>query len=380
MGRRVRATGIVLSVLGLAALLATAHSGASPGNEVKQPPHHTVLPSISEGNLTVFPVISSVSYKTRLLMTLDEGIRSGQVVVTETGSIRGLVRPRPSDRGVWRERPFPLPPDPPVAQVNQLSLINNSDHPLILLAGEIVVGGKQDRIVGKDRIIPAHSEPVALDVFCVEPHRWMGASARFDALDFSMAQPSIRFKAMADQNQQEVWNQVARSRSAFVAAAPPLDARAMQATSSYADVIQNGAAQRRIDSLAAPIARSYEKFFGELRSHNAVGAVVAVNNEIIWADVFASSELLERYWPKLLRSYAAEALSPGYSPAIARIPPSTQSAQQFLEILNAKHEDIETEPGVYRNTEIAGDTFDCFLLTSLLPDTGFTVHMAKMKR
>ena len=46
------------------------------------------------------------------------------------------------------------------AQVNELSLINNSDRPLLLLAGEIVTGGKQDGVVGKDRIIPAHSQPV----------------------------------------------------------------------------------------------------------------------------------------------------------------------------------------------------------------------------
>jgi hypothetical protein len=62
------------------------------------------------------------------------------------------------------------------ARVNQLALINNSDRPLLLLAGEIVTGGKQDRVVGRDRIIPAHNEPVALDVFCVEPHRWTGVS------------------------------------------------------------------------------------------------------------------------------------------------------------------------------------------------------------
>jgi len=36
--------------------------------------------------------------------------------------------------------------------------------------------------------------------------------------------------------------------------------------------------------------------------------VVAVNGRIIWADIFASTELLEKYWPKLVRSYASEAV------------------------------------------------------------------------
>ena len=35
--------------------------------------------------------------------------------------------------------------------------------------------------------------------------------------------------------------------------------------------------------------------------------VVAVNGQMVWADIFASTNLLEKYWPKLVRSYAAEA-------------------------------------------------------------------------
>ena len=40
------------------------------------------------------------------------------------------------------------------AEVNRLVLINNSDRPLLLLAGEIVTGGKQDRVIGADRLVP----------------------------------------------------------------------------------------------------------------------------------------------------------------------------------------------------------------------------------
>ena len=75
-------------------------------------------------------------------------------------------------------------------------LVNNSKRPLILLAGEIVTGGKQDRVIGKDRIIPAESDPIDLGVFCVEPGRWTGSSAKFDAKNGAMAQPAVRAKAM----------------------------------------------------------------------------------------------------------------------------------------------------------------------------------------
>ena len=69
------------------------------------------------------------------------------------------------------------------------------------LAGEIVTGGKQDRVIAKDRIVPASGDPVDLGVFCIEPGRWtedsatFGASAKAPAGSF-MVQPNVREKAM----------------------------------------------------------------------------------------------------------------------------------------------------------------------------------------
>ena len=73
----------------------------------------------------------------------------------------------------------------------------------------------------------------------------------------------------------------------------------------------NDEVKRRVDAVAAPIEQSYLGLMRELRERNAVGVVVAVNGRIIWADMFASTALLEKYWPKLIRSYAAEALTQG---------------------------------------------------------------------
>ena len=108
------------------------------------------------------------------------------------------------------------------AEVNRLVLVNNSKHPLILLAGEVVTGGKQDRVVGKDRIVPAESDPVDLSVFCVEHGRWTETSTKFDTHASVMLQPSVRMKALADQDQQKVWDEVGSSRTAMArAVAPP---------------------------------------------------------------------------------------------------------------------------------------------------------------
>ena len=336
---------------------------------------YKVLAPISRGNLTIFPVVSDRTHDTRGFLTLDEGVRSGEVVVSEAGGMRPLVR---------RRQDY-IPGDG--AEVNRLVLINNSDRPLILLAGEIVTGGKQDRVVGKDRIVPPKSDPIDLEVFCVEPGRWVASKPEFGSFNSQMAQPSVRRSAMADQDQQKVWSEVHATAQSLAVQASPGAAGAIGGTSSYAGVMANDEVRRRVDSVAVPIEQSYLGLMRELRARNAVGVVVAVNDRIIWADVFASTSLLEKYWPKLIRSYAAEALT--YHPGYVRFPkgegswvkgerPDMKDAQAFLDDFGARHEVEESEPGVFRRTELTGPDFTAFALTALLPGTGFDVHIAKM--
>jgi hypothetical protein len=332
---------------------------------------YIVLAPIRHGNLTVFPVAAARSYDTEEFLTLDEGLRSGEVIVTESGGLQPLRRRL-------------QPPTPPGAQVNQLVLINNSTRPLILLAGEIVTGGKQDRVIGKDRIVPAESDPLNLGVFCVEPGRWTGSSDRFGvgaggtsagALPAPMAAPNVRAKAMAEKDQQQVWSEVAKTRTAMAESVTVEGAaQAINGTSSYARVMDNRAVKQRVDSVAEPIQRNYQSLIQQLRDQHAVGVVVAVNGRMVWADIFASTNLLEKYWPKLVRSYAAEAVVTRTKDREA----DSKQAQEFLNHLDGRHETVDSEPGLYRHTEIAGDGFRAFELTSLLPKTGFDLHLAKM--
>jgi hypothetical protein len=333
----------------------------APAGDVASASGYKVLAPIRRGNLTVFPVVAAASHNTQEFLTLDEGLRSGDVVVTESGSVQPLMR----------RRRIPMTHDG--AQVNQLVLVNNSKRPLILLAGEIVTGGKQDRVIGKDRIVPAESDPIDLSVFCVEPGRWTGTTAKFGSFGAAMAQPNVRAKAMADKDQTKVWSEVRKSQDAMALAVPAPAAREVVETSSYANVMANKEVQARVDAVAEPIQRNYQSLIQQLRDRNAVG-VVAVNGEIIWADIFASTSLLEKYWPKLVRSYAAEAI---VTRAKSR-ETDVKSAQEFLENMEGRREMVESEPGLYRHTEITGDGFKAFELTSLLPKTGFDVHVAKM--
>jgi hypothetical protein len=330
---------------------------------------YRVLAPITRGNLAIFPVVAATTHDTTMFITLDEGLRAGTVVITEVGQEQGL-----------RRRPVPYR-RPDGAQVNRLELVNNSDRALILLAGEIVSGGKQDRVVGKDRIIPPQSDPVDLSVFCVEPGRWTAVSQNFGgtgtgrsggmgtaaAAPVPMAQPSVRSKAMADKDQAKVWSSVGEVNGRLNPGAPV-------PSTSYPQAMASKVAKERIDAVAAPVEESFSGVLRKLHEQKAVGVVVAIGGEIVWADIFASTPLLEKYWPKLARSYAAESLT---TSANAK-QPSQSAAQAFLEQMAGNKETVESEPGVYRHTEIYGAGYRAFELASLLPKTGFDVHLSKM--
>jgi len=374
---------LALTVLLMATGFAVLDQHDARAGEVTPTPGYKVLDPIRHGNLTVFPVVAAKSYPTGEFLTLDEGLRSGEVVVTEAGSVQGLIR----------RHGAPIRHDG--AAVNRLVLVNNSSHPLLLLAGEIVSGGKQDRVIGKDRIVPAESDPVDLSVFCVEPGRWVATSEHFGASEAMygsagngprpnatapmaiMAQPSVRAKAMADKDQNEVWSEVNKQKEQMtveVSAAAPSAAGDIARVTSYAKVNENQEVRKYVDSVAKPIEQNYQSLMRQLRDRNAVGVVVAVNGRIIWADVFASTDLLTKYWPKLVRSYAAEAVVT----RAKEIEVTPAQAQAFLADMEGRKEMIESEPGIYRHTEVTGDGFKAFALTSLLPKTGFDVHVAKM--
>ena len=358
---------IPILVLAVIAGPAAVMPKLAPAGEIPASSNYKVLAPIGHGNLTIFPVAATTSHDTQSFLTLDEGLRSGDVVVSESGNSAPLVRPRHGFR------PSQYHPGEG-AEVNRLVLVNNSNRPLILLAGEIVTGGKQDRVIGKDRLVPAESDPVDLSVFCVEPGRWTATKANFGVYDTTMAQPAVRARAMADKNQEMVWSEVRKEQGAVAGQLSAPMAAAVGGMSSYARVMQNDEVQKKVDAVAEPMQHDYQSVIKQLRDRNAVGVVVAVNGEIIWADVFANTSLLEKYWPKLVRSYAAEAI---VNPAKSH-EADLKSAQRFIDNLESRREVVESEPGLYRHTEMTGDGFKAFELTSLLPKTGFDLHLAKM--
>ena len=78
-----------VALLALAVIIPCLRAG-----ETSAGGNYQVLGPIRHGNLTIFPVVSSHSHDTSEFLTLDEGLRSGEVVVTDAGNASPLVRPR----------------------------------------------------------------------------------------------------------------------------------------------------------------------------------------------------------------------------------------------------------------------------------------------
>ena len=346
---------ILGGLLGIVSLggLAFVHAGpdsnlpAAPAAPQPKPEGDwRILDPVTYENISIFPVVASYGQDASAFLTLEEGLATGEVVVRERGS-EEMVRGRDG-------RPVYIP-QPTGASVNQLVLVNHSKRPLLLLAGELVSGGKQDRVIGKDRIVPVGAPPLPLDVFCVEHGRWIGSS-QFAAAQ-TIVHPSVREKAAVDQKQTEVWDAVRSGSTApRPAAAPParITATELQGaiagnahTEAYEKIYQSSAVGVSIDDFVAEMQRRFASATSGLKGERVVGVVVAYGGEVAWSDIFASGDLFDHYWYKLLRSYAVEALA---RPTVRAVT-SREGAGEFLRRLNGR-ETTETEPGVYRWSEI----------------------------
>jgi len=221
-----------------------------------------ILAPIQYKHVTIFPVVhkSAVSIDRAQYMTLADGLRTRQVAVQERKG---------------------------GGQVNLVNVANLSDKPLLLLGGEIILGGQQDRVLGKDTIIPAHAE-VAVQVFCVEHGRWSG-KREFGAAG-GMADGKVRLRAKYRNDQRQVWAEVSKKNAAL---------GAQNSTDTYRRVAAGAEGQRAIKPYREHIARELQRL---PEAKKLVGFIAAINGRITSVDVFASPTLFASYRERLLDS------------------------------------------------------------------------------
>ena len=108
-----------------------------------------------------------------------------------------------------------------------------------------------------------------------------------------LALPNIREKAQARKSQDEVWTAVAETVTVNAASTR---------TGTLKSVYQDKRVHTKLDG--------YERAFKDrLSARSIVGVVAVIGGNIVSADVFANHAMFRAYWPKMLKSYALEAVS-----------------------------------------------------------------------
>ena len=220
-----------------------------------------VGPAQAAGGLLVFWLRVKEAPAALEVATLEEARARGQLLITERDQ----------------------------ATVPELLVENRGKTPVLLLAGEILLGGKQNRVLKEDILLPPLSGPRNIGVYCVEQGRWAGPAKGFESKG-SFAAPGLRAKVLERADQGQVWAGVSEYARRAQAPSP---------TRSYQEVYEKkevkdhlAEVERGIDQRAAP---------------EALGAAVFVGGRLAGLDLFLDADLFAREWPKLLRAQALDA-------------------------------------------------------------------------
>lgn len=249
--------------------------------------------AVRHQNLTMYPLFAARDIEPDYL-TLDEALGAGQCRITETSH---------------------------AGTVPELAFENLSSKPVLLLDGEELVGAKQNRVLNLTILIGGMCK-VTIPVSCVEQGRWHHQSGSFASGERTlyargraakMEQVSMRLAAnMGPRSDQgAIWDDIAQKSAR-------LGVRS-----------HTGAASEMYESRRG----TSEEFRRAIRwQKGQVGALFAINGEIAGIDVFESSAVLVKVMPKLVESYALDAIDVEVANE-AHLP--LQHVQGFLEQLGS---------------------------------------------
>lgn len=213
--------------------------------------------------LQVFPLSIPVVTDHRRYLTLSEALALGYLKITEL---------------------------PRRARVSEVLMENRCSKYVFIMAGEILEGAKQDRIVREDVLLPPYSGPMRVRVYCTERRRWYGHSLDFTKSRYFVPQ-RVRIAARVKKSQALVWNAVAEVQR---------ELRVLSSTEAAREIYTSNkvrALTERYWQVLGDIPYSY---------HNTIGIAVAHGGRILGIDVFANPRLLQSLYRRLLESYVAD--------------------------------------------------------------------------
>ncbi len=193
------------------------------------------------------------------------------------------------------------------SDVNELEIENvSATDEVYVQAGDIVKGGKQDRVLTVDLIVPVRSGRMPISSFCVEHGRWQPrASESPDAFSVSseiVPSKDLKLAAKHAGSQAAVWEKVEEAQGKLSVAA----------NTNVASNVSRSSMQLSLENEA--VRASSGDYIDALRSivkgrSDVIGFVFAINGEINSGDTYASHDLFLKLWPRLLKSAAIEAVS-----------------------------------------------------------------------
>jgi hypothetical protein len=276
-----RVVGVVLLALGLSlAMMVTAQvrqGDASRKKDERRAGEYKISGPYIYRNLTVFLIHGKDKIASRNILTLEEALKQKKVIVYET------------------------------KDVNELAIRNLSQtEDVFVQSGDIVKGGQQDRTIGVDLIVPPNSGKVKLSAFCVENGRWEKrgneAAGQFSSSSSRVATREIKLAVVREGSQSEVWAKVAEAQDKL---SNNVGSRvnSRQSETSLQLTLEN----KQVQETAGSYIKALGRIVGGQR--DVIGYAFAINGQVNSADVYASSALFKRLWPRLLEASAVEAIA-----------------------------------------------------------------------
>lgn len=286
------------------------------------------------GNLKIYPIRATEAYDREYsslgnYMTLASAVKSNKVKVKEHDEEReeraresqnNLLGPGPGGMnaivpdGQRQQRQDPNDP----AQVNGLIIHNTSEDTVFVMAGEVVEGGKQNRVIASDFILrPREKKDIA--VFCVEQGRWTAREGGnvFNNV-FGVTAPAVRKQALKHKSQSGVWQEVSNTLSTYAAD---------NETGAYTGLKDS---EEFKSGVGAYVSHYKEK----LGDDDIVGFVAVSGDEIVGMEIFYRHSLFEQQLEALVSSYATGATA---TPAV-----SGEAVQAYFNEQLDRYDDYET--------------------------------------
>jgi hypothetical protein len=183
------------------------------------------------------------------------------------------------------------------AEVNTLYAQNNSADTIYLMAGEVIQGGKQDRVIGQDMILAPKSGKKKVSVYCVEPGRWASSSNSADFKSYySVSGLSVRKAVEVDKNQGKVWEKVAEGNAKN---------KVNTSTGAYTALATAKEYQQQESEY-------FQALYPKIQAtSNLIGLLIVSGDKVIGCEMFATEELFKDAASNVLKSYIHEAITNG---------------------------------------------------------------------